>query len=100
MKCKSYNLFFETISHKLRLRIIDLLREKPLTVSEISNRLNQEQSKISHNLKKLNDCNFLTFEKKGKNRIYSLNKETIVPLLKLVEKHVKCYCGPTCRRLK
>lgn len=100
MKCNSYNLFFETISNKLRLRIIELLMEKPLTVTEISKRLDEEQSKISHNLRKLSDCNFLTVRKEGKKRIYSLNKTTIVPLIKLVEKHVRCYCGSICRRLK
>ncbi|MBU2634526.1 MAG: metalloregulator ArsR/SmtB family transcription factor [Nanoarchaeota archaeon] len=98
MKCKSYNLFFETISHKLRLKIVELLREKPLTVNEIAKKLNEEQSKISHNLKKLSDCHFVEFKKDGKNRIYSLNKETIVPLIKLVEKHVEKHCGDICRK--
>jgi len=100
MKCHSYNTFFETIANKTRLRIIELLIGKPLSVTEISAKLDQEQSKISHNLRILSECNFLTVEQKGKQRIYSLNKNTIVPLMKLVEKHVQKYCYENCRMKK
>jgi len=92
MKCKSYNLFFETISNKLRLDIVELLRKQPLTVGGIAKSLNEEQSKISHNLKKLKDCHFVEAKRQGKNMLYSLNKGTIVPLLNLVESHVEKHC--------
>jgi len=94
---KSYsNMFFETLSTKLRWKILEILKEKSRSVSEISKEINEDQSKISHNLKKLKDCHFIEVEKKGKERIYSLNEETIVPLLKLVDKHVKKYCYEFC----
>lgn len=96
MKCKSYNLFFETIANKTRLRILESLQKKPMSVTEICTELNEEQSKISHNLKCLVNCHFLEVEKKGKQRIYSLNKDTMVPLLQLVENHVKKYCCDKC----
>jgi DNA-binding transcriptional ArsR family regulator len=67
-----------------------------MNVTEICNCLNQEQSRVSHNLKCMADCHFLTVKKKGKQRIYSLNKETILPLLNLVEKHVQKYCCKEC----
>ena len=69
-----------------------------MSVNEICEALKEEQSKISHNLKKLSDCHFLDVEQKGKQRIYSLNKETIVPLMKLVSKHVAKYCCTECKR--
>jgi len=97
MICKSYNLFFETIGNKTRLKILELLFNRNMSVGEICKALNEEQSKISHNLKKLAECHFLDVKKIGKKRIYSLNKKTIIPLLKLVERHVKCYCG-VCKR--
>ncbi len=97
MKCPSYNTFFETISTPVRLEIVRLLRKKPMNVTEICNATDQEQSKISHNLKCLAECHVLKAEQKGKQRIYSLNKETIVPLLDLVEKHVKKYCCEECK---
>ncbi len=97
MKCKSYNAFFEVIANKTRIEILELLMEKQMCVSEICNALNHEQSKISHNLKKLADCHFIDVEREGKKRVYSLNRKTILPLMQLVEKHVQGYCGKECR---
>jgi DNA-binding transcriptional ArsR family regulator len=98
MKCKSYNVFFETISNKTRLNIIELLQKRAMSVNDICRALKEEQSKVSHNLKKLTDCHFLDVEQKGKQRIYSLNKDTIVPLMNLVTKHVHKYCDKSCIR--
>ncbi|TKJ17563.1 hypothetical protein CEE44_03445 [Candidatus Woesearchaeota archaeon B3_Woes] len=100
MKCHSYDTFFETIGSKTRLNIIEVLQEKPMSVTEICNSLKEEQSKISHNLKCLIDCHFLDVEQQGKKRIYSLNKDTMVPLMKLVEKHVTKFCCDECRMEK
>ena len=100
MKCPSYNIFFETISSGIRVKIINLLMIRPRTVSEICENLKEEQSKISHNLKKLTLCNIVEIKKQGKNRLYSLNKTTIVPLMKLVEKHVRSYCGGKCKNVR
>ena len=97
MKCPSYNLFFETISPRIRIKILELLRNKAMSVTEIASAMNEEQSKISHNLKKLKDCHFLDAKQLGKKRFYSLNKETMVPLMKLVEKHVRKYCCKECK---
>ena len=100
MKCHSYNLFFETIANKTRINILELLQNKPMSVTEICNALNQEQNKISHNLKCLTECHLLDVKKQGKKRIYSLNKETMVPLMKLVDTHVKKYCCKECKMRK
>jgi len=90
-------MFFETIGNRTRLKILELLYNRPMCVNDICRTLNEEQSKISHNLKKLSNCNFIEVKKEGKKRIYSLNKKTMVPLMKLVEKHVNTYCEE-CRR--
>ena len=96
MKCPSYSLFFETISPRIRVRILELLKNKPMSVSEIASALNEEQSKVSHNLKRLIECHLLDVKREGKKRIYTLNKETMLPLMKLVEKHVKKFCCKEC----
>jgi len=96
MKCHSFNTFFETIANKTRLKIVEALMQKPMSVSEICKATKEEQSKISHNLKCLKECHFLEVKKKGKQRIYSLNKDTIVPLMKLVSKHVTKFCCKEC----
>jgi ArsR family transcriptional regulator len=98
MKCPSYELFFETFSNKTRMKIIEALTESPKSVTEICKSLNEEQSKVSHNLKKLAECNFIEAKREGKKRIYSLNKSTIVPILELVQKHVHTYCKEDCHK--
>ncbi len=92
MKCQKYHRFFETIASKPRWTILELLMQAPKTVTEICKELNEEQSKVSHNLKKLADCNIISAEQIGKTRRYSLNKDTFIPLLELVGKHVHKHC--------
>ncbi len=99
MRCPAYNLFFETIAPEMRIRILFALKTKPMNVTELAEFLSEEQSKISHNLRKLMECKFLDVKQKGKQRIYSLNKDTVLPLLKLVEKHVQGFCGAGCGKL-
>ena len=84
--------FFSTLSTPSRLGILELLREAPKNVTELAEALNQEQSMISHNLKPLLDCNFIKSSRDGKKRVYSLNKETIKSLFKIVKNHEKKYC--------
>lgn len=90
-KLRGYELFFKALSNETRIAIIDLLRSGDKTVSEIVDALGFEQSRISHGLKCLTFCGFVTNRKEGKRRIYSLNKETIEPLLKIVDKHLEIY---------
>lgn len=47
---------------------------------------------ISHNLEPLEKCGFVFPERKEKQRIYSLNKETVEPLFKLFDFHAQKYC--------
>jgi len=98
MKCPSYELFFETFSNKTRMKIIEALSQGPKSVTQICKLINEEQSKVSHNLKKLTECHFIDAKRKGKQRIYSLNKDTITPILELVHKHVRKYCKEVCHR--
>jgi DNA-binding transcriptional ArsR family regulator len=91
MRCKK-DLFFQNFSSKLRLAIIETLLESPKNVGQICDVLDEEQSKVSHNLKKLFDCNFVSIKKDGKHRIYTLNETTIIPLMKLVDKHKINFC--------
>jgi DNA-binding transcriptional ArsR family regulator len=92
MKCISYDLFFRNFANPERMRILLTLKEKPLSVGEISKRLGVEQSRISHSLSSLKHCSIVKSEQRGKKRVYSLNKKTTVPLLNLVDKHTTCFC--------
>lgn len=85
----SYVLFFKALSNRTRLRIIDFLRKGPRNVTEIGEFLNIEQSMVSHNLACLINCGFVLVEQYGKERVCSLNEETIPPLLEIMDRHIK-----------
>jgi DNA-binding transcriptional ArsR family regulator len=85
-------VFFKVLANPTRLAILEVLRDKPRSVTEIARSLKQEQSMISHNLKPLEKCRFVFSERKEKQRIYSLNKETAEPLFKLFDHHAQKYC--------
>jgi DNA-binding transcriptional ArsR family regulator len=57
--------FFSTLANPTRLAILELLRDGPRNVTDISEALNQEQSMISHNLKPLERCRFVFSERRN-----------------------------------
>ncbi|MCW8965935.1 MAG: metalloregulator ArsR/SmtB family transcription factor [Candidatus Pacearchaeota archaeon] len=100
MKKSKYHIFFNNLANPLRIDIIITLKEKAMSVSDIVAELKVEQSKISHALSSLKCCNIVEFKQKGKQRIYSLNKKTIVPMLNLIDKHAKTFCKGDCKSCK
>ena len=96
MKKNTYHIFFTNLANPLRIKIISSLKEKEKNVTELVKELKTEQSKISHALTSLKHCNLVEVRKKGKQRIYSLNKKTILPILKIIDKHAKTFCGEKC----
>lgn len=91
-----HKIFFETLGNKTRWDIVHLLQEGDQKATDIANELGYEQSLVSHHLKRLERCGFVTVLPNGKERIYSLNSDTISPLLKLADKHINAYCSKTC----
>ena len=96
MKNNTYNVFFSNLANPLKVDIISCLQEKGKNVTDISKELKVEQSKVSHALSSLKSCNIVDVKQEGKQRIYSLNKKTIVPMLKLIDKHSKTFCETDC----
>jgi len=88
----AYKIFFGTLVSEPRLKIINLLRKGKKNVSEICSELKAEQTAVSHDLARLKQCGFLLSSKKGKFSYYSLNEETIKPLMSLIEKHMQKHC--------
>jgi len=88
----NYYIFFSKLSTKLRVDIISSLNSKEKSVSDLVKELKMEQSKLSHALKELRDCNIVYFEPRGKERVYFLNK-TIKPILKLIDLHSSKCCN-------
>ena len=97
MNCKSYH-FFNVISNETRWKIINSLYDSEKYVSDICKDINEEQSKVSHNLKILLECNVVFSQREGKFIKYSLNKKTIKPLVKILNSHMIEFCGGKCKK--
>jgi DNA-binding transcriptional ArsR family regulator len=96
MKCNPYYRFFSILANPLRIDIVNALKEKDSSVNELVKKLDVEQSKLSHALSSLRACNIVESSSEGKMRIYSLNKDTILPILELIDKHANCHCKGGC----
>ena len=89
---EAYYLFFSTLANRTRLAIIDVLREGPKNISDISKALEQSESTIAYNLNRLEHFVFLLSDGSGKEKVYSLNKEIVEPLAELLTFHTNKYC--------
>jgi DNA-binding transcriptional ArsR family regulator len=89
---EAYGVFFETLANQNRLRIINALRQGEKNVTEIVKRTGLEQTCVSHCLARLERCGFVSAKRQGKYKAYSLNTETIEPLMGLIDSHTRKYC--------
>ncbi len=80
--------FYKIFGDQTRLRILDLLLNKPLCVNEISEKLDVSQSAISHQLKILRLSNLVKTEKNGKKVYYSISDDHIKIILKYGLEHI------------
>ena len=93
-----YSVFFRNLSTPIKVDILTILKSKPagLSVTELSESLKIEQSKISHALTGLRQCRIVEVAKFGKQRIYTLNEKTMLPILKIIDVHAKENCSDKC----
>ncbi|MBI2572512.1 winged helix-turn-helix transcriptional regulator [Candidatus Woesearchaeota archaeon] len=89
---ETYDLFFGSLANPNRVQILNILRDGPKNVTQICQVTGFEQTMVSHNLKRLERCGMVFVEPNGKQRIYSLNHETIKPLMEMIDKHMSQYC--------
>lgn len=80
--------FYKIFGDQTRLRILDLLLNKPLCVNEISEKLDVSQSAVSHQLKILRLSNLVKTEKNGKKVYYSISDDHIKIILKYGLEHI------------
>jgi len=93
---RSYREFFKTLGNQQRVEIMLLLLKREMSVNDIAKALDAPQSSISHNLKCLEQCSFVSVSQQGKKRIYKVNEDTIAPLFMLIQKHSEKYCKSRC----
>ncbi len=97
---EAYKIFFGTLVSEPRLKIINFLRKGKKNVTEIMEELKMDQTSVSHNLSRLKKCGFVNDEINGKFRYYELNKETIKPLMEIIEKHMLQHCVHILKTMK
>lgn len=93
MNESGYHNFFTNLANPLKIDIVLALKKNEMSVGELCQELNVEQSKISHALTCLKECKIVDSKQNGKQRIYSLNKKTIVPMLNILDKHSTSFCN-------
>ena len=74
-----YTMFMKTLWTSLmepnRFHIIELLRDGPLTVGEITERLGLQQPQVSKHLKVLSEADIVEVQPQANRRIYMLRRE-------------------------
>jgi len=80
----------KAIAHPLRIAILNHLENgKKLTVTEIHELLNIEQSTTSHHLGILKDKGVLVSQREGKNTYYYLKHDYLTSIVECIS---KCAC--------
>ncbi len=73
--------FFKVLANPLRIRILDALRDGPLSVTELRARLQAEQATLSQHLGILRSRNFVFTERRGTTILYQVSDPAIWKLL-------------------
>ncbi len=84
--------FFSTLAYPMKIAILERLQDGPLDVSGLATLLDLEQSMVSHNLKLLEKCNFISSERRGKEKYVFVNESTVSAIFALVEDHFPNSC--------
>jgi len=87
---ESASNMLKAIAHPMRIAILSFLEDgKKLTVTEIHEKLNIEQSTTSHHLGIMKDKGVLSSQREGKNTYYFLKHEQLYHIAECI---AKCAC--------
>lgn len=73
--------FFKALAHPLRVRVLDALREGPVSVNEMRERLGVEQSTLSQQLAVLRAKRLVVTQRQGTTIRYQISDPAIWTLL-------------------
>lgn len=81
----------KTVAHPLRLQIVHLLEQHPrLSVTQICEALNSEQSLTSHHLQNMRLKGILSVKRDGRSMMYSLKERDVSLIIECLE---NCQCN-------
>lgn len=90
-KLQKAAFILKTIAHPVRLKIIEVLEAHPeLSVSELCEMADCEQSLMSHHLNNMKLKGLITARRDGKNIYYKLKQREITKILTCIE---DCDCN-------
>jgi DNA-binding transcriptional ArsR family regulator len=76
---------FRGFSDPSRLSILEALRGRPLTVTQIAETTRLSQSNVSNHLGCLRDCGLVVSEQQGRHVHYQLSEKRVAALLRLAD---------------
>lgn len=80
------------VSDETRLKILDALKDGELYVYDIMNKVDREQSLVSHHLQEMRKCGIVLRRREGKKIKYRLANSSISELLSEIDKLSKKIC--------
>lgn len=80
--------FFKIFGDSTRIKLLRLLLEQELCVGEIAEKLNMNQSAVSHQLRVLRQNDLVKYRKEGKTVFYSLDDDHIKVVLEQGMRHI------------
>ncbi|MEO5912029.1 MAG: metalloregulator ArsR/SmtB family transcription factor [Pelobium sp.] len=90
-KLEKAAFILKTVAHPIRLAIINMLDiHHQMSVNQICEQLNSEQSLISHHLTNMKIKGLLKADKQGVQVFYSLKEKDLIKLLDCME---NCNCN-------
>ena len=90
-KLERISYILKTVAHPIRLGIVYLLEQYPrLSVSQICEMLDEEQSLISHHLKNMRLSGLLSVKRDGRSMMYSLKERDVSLIIECLE---NCQCN-------
>lgn len=75
-----YTTTFSALAEPNRLSIVELLRDGPLTVGEIADRLQLNQPQVSKHLRVLSEAGIVEVHPIANRRIYKLRPQALIDL--------------------
>jgi len=81
--------FFKVFGDSSRIKLLHLLLEREMCVSDIADKLNMTQSAVSHQLRVLRQSDLVKYRKDGKTVYYSLDDSHVENVLRQGIEHIR-----------
>jgi DNA-binding transcriptional ArsR family regulator len=87
--------FFKALAHPVRIRILELLRDRPMSVGQLQAVIGAPPSSVSQQLAVLRSRGIVTTERRGTTVIYSVGDARIFELLDVARRIFNAHLSDT-----